>query len=249
MSSKTTSLTTHDAWLLTHAEALVRYTKHDARFGHELASAIRHTGWLPDGQVAKPIASPYLTPSESRHAIQLATWLLAAAEEASANVTRGVLAAWALEREIPKNFIVMGLGGTMIPGLTVGDPSIKRKKRAQLALIVERTWYQARSLQEQVSLSVDLAQQVIAAELRYARGNAFALHPDTAEWCLSDPQTKLYQEDPATLRTIASLAEQHELVFRTIRSGTGQPIAIALSPSVNQDLTEAHCTDLASLDD
>jgi len=234
--SHTSTNTRTDQWLATHTAGLIAYAKHDHHFTHTLVRTV--LSLIPE-QIARPVDTPelrFLTPLDTDHATTVARWLLGRVQDGRYPQTTGLLASWAADVR-DRDFIVMGLGGTMIPGLTVGDPSVKKKKRAQLQVVFADAWYADQTTTDIATLTARLSHRTIARELARVGGDSYALHPDTAEWFLADPMVKSYLAPADELANLERAAieervelEQHEAHTRTI--------ALAIAPSVQDTFVE-----------
>lgn len=239
--SPTTTNTCTDRWLAAHAAGLITYAEADQRFAQEFAVAILALAPEPCRGTASAPAAPAHVPLDTDHAMTIARWLLGRIQHGHFLQTTHRLATWAADVRY-RDFIVMGLGGTMVPGLTVGDPSVKKKKRAQLQLVFDRAWYVAQTTEESMKIAARLSHRTIARELARVGGDAYALHPDTAEWFLSDPTIKSYQADSVELPELerSASAEHIELERHVERE---QLVALAIAPSVRDAFVEERSVD------
>ena len=147
-------------------------------------------------------------------------------------MTRGLLATFAHEYELPKD-LVIGIVGLAVIGPTLGIINKKKKHQSHLQIIISDTWHQRHTGKQLIELVQQLSMQVVAKELRYAGGNAFRLHPDTAAWCLEEPLTKIHLCSRSELTTLRVAAVSEELSHYS-KTNTG----IALSPTVNENFVQ-----------
>jgi hypothetical protein len=243
--SHQTALDTH---LLTHAKALIAYAATDEIFAESLAALVNHLPDTPGRYLDTHFDGSHFVAAHSQdHAIAIATWLL---EELKLQPTRtrhttALLQAWAEPYQAPKDQII-GIVGIAIMGPTLGlIKKNKKKKKSQLQVIINDTWKKERSTAELFALAQRVSQGVIAKELALAGGNAYRLHPDSAEWCLSDPKTKLHLDTSDELHLIEAVAQAEQL-SHVAHTEHDRLIALALSPSVNENfIADFSLTELA----
>lgn len=234
--SPTTTHTPTDQWLATHASGIIAYAESDHRFAQTFAASLYHCAPETTSGSSAPAATPALTPLDTEHATAIASWLLGRLQHQRYPQTMGVLTSWAAEVR-NRDFIVMGLGGSIIPGLTVGDPSVKKNKRAQLQVVFTADWYASCTAADIVTHTARLSHRTIARELARVGGDSYALHPDTAEWFLNDPTVKCYTTSTAELQELERAAitervdiERHVKIDRTV--------ALAIAPSVRDTFVD-----------
>lgn len=218
-----------DAWLFDHAQALIAYAHTDREFAHALVHQLYVRHWRPSDSLTTDDTNPYLIPIDRDNATRTTHWLLSTLDERPEAIrTRGLLATYAYEYEVPKD-VIFGIVGLAIIGPTLGLIQQKKKKRSHLQVIIRDTWYESHTPKQFTALVQTISMQVIARELRYAGGNAFRLHPDTAAWCLEEPLTKIHIADKVELAQLRKVAQAERLSHQT-KAG----VAIAISPTVNE---------------
>lgn len=235
--TKTKVVTKNDQDLLARAVGLIAYANTDKMFAHELAHLIQQQNWQT-AEVTAQTATTYLTPTTVTDASTTATWLLALLSETKDTpATRAHLATWAADQEVPKN-IIIGIIGISIMGPTLGIlDEVKKKKKSQLQVVIENNYYKKLSKAELSKLSAQLGQQVFAHEVKLVGGNVYNLHPDSAEWYLSEPELKLYTVDSETLNELKAGAEKEGLTTQS-EYKNDQLVALAISPSIDNALVE-----------
>lgn len=219
-----------DAWLLSHASALISYAASDEAFAESLAAHVRERNWRPTEVPINERTSIYLWPKDRIAAIQNTHWLLAELDrKIDAIYARGILATYAMEHESPQD-LVLGIVGVAIIGPTLGLIQKKKKQKSFLPVVIEEHWVQAHTPAQLTGLTLQLSHAIVASELRLAGGDAYRLHPDTAAWCLEEPLTKLYAANKTTFRKLRTETHNESLPHQT----KGQ-LALALSPTVDND--------------
>ena len=232
-----TSLHTHQlkTWLQPHVAGLLAYAAQDADFAIELAAVIKARNWQSGEALMPTESSPYLIPGTQAEAVQLAQWVISLANTEPA--VRRALATWTKHYEAPKN-LAIGIIGIMIMGPTLGILEKKKKKKSQLSVTINQQWYISHTKKELVELVQNLSQKVIARELNQVGGNVYQLHPDSAAWCLGDGSTKLYIDTHNELPQMIHIATNEHL-SHTIKTDEDKPIALALSPTINETFLES----------
>jgi hypothetical protein len=230
MSHKTTRQLSNvvDNWLSHHAFALINYAHTHKKFAESLAHHVQTRKWAPQKTKERDLASPYLIPTTEDQATRNAHWLLQTLDQTTpARHTRALLATWASEWHEPKD-LIFGIVGLAIIGPTLGIIHSKKKRRSKLQVVVSKAWSTQHSPAQLAKLLQVTSMTVVARELQLAQGNVYALHPDTAAWCLEDPATRLYLAETAELNTLATVAQREQLSHHLKPN-----LAIAISPTVN----------------
>lgn len=228
-----------DAHLFIHAQGLIKYATQDEIFSESFAALVQKLPITPGRyETVLNEKQSFVTPSEISEAIITATWLL---EEIQNQPTRtrhtaALLQNWSEPYKAPKDQ-VFGIVGIAIIGPTLGLIKKKKKKKSQLQVIVDSKWHQKHTEAELVSLVQRVSLGVISKELQMAGGNAYRLHPDSAEWCLNDPETKLYIDNNGDLSNIEAVTKGEKLSCFAQKEND-QIIAIALSPTINESFTQ-----------
>jgi len=235
--TSTHTITKKDSELLSHAAGIIAYANTNADFAEQLALAIRSQDWKAVAAPAETTAI-YRTPSTEAGAIETAHWLFnTLADAKDTQYARGVLATWAADQEVPKN-IIIGIIGISIMGPTLGIlDEVKKKKKSQLQVVVEGSHFDTLNKSELSKLSASLGQRVFAHEVKLAGGNVYKLHPDTAEWYMSEPELKLYRVDGETLAELQAAAKSENLTTQA-EYKNDQLVALAISPSIDNALVE-----------
>mgnify|MGYP001824198399 CR=1 FL=1 len=219
-----------------HAHALISYAETDTAFAESLAWYIQSQEWPMAGR-SESISSIYIAPSDQAAAVRSTHWLMLQLDsQPEAYVARGELATWADQFAQPKN-LVLGIVGLAIIGPTLGLIENKKKKKSKMKLIVKKDWASSLTTAKLVEKTQSISQQMVAKELRSARGKLENLHPDTADWCMAGSDTKLYQTDQADINLLYSVVSEDRLQHVCIRE-KGTIVALAISPSVNDQITE-----------
>lgn len=236
-SSKAHTLTKKDQHLLQHAASIVAYAQTDAEFKEQLTLAIRAQDWKATDHIAAT-HSPYQTPSTLGNAIETAHWLFGTLVEAKdTEQTKAYLATWAADQEIPRS-IIIGIIGISIMGPTLGIlDEVKKKKKSQLQVVITDSHFATLGKGELAKLTASLGQRVLAHEVKLAGGNVYKLHPDTAEWYLSEPELKLYKVDEATLTELETAAKEEGFTLHG-EYKNDQLVALAISPSIDNAFVE-----------
>ena len=151
--------------------------------------------------------------------------------------TRGILTSFAANYESPKD-LVIGIVGVAIIGPTLGVIKSTKRKRGHMQIIIDQDWHAKSTETERIELIQTMSQKVIAKELGYASGHAYHLHPDSAEWCLSDPVTKVHAEPNIQLQTITDTARTENLSHTCIYTPDKQLRAVAVSPAVHDEFVD-----------
>jgi len=218
-----------DTWLLHHASALLAYAKTDSIFATNLAHSLLSKNWKTNQQqVQIQPPSKYLVPKTEAEALLEVSWLLQTLDEnTTARATRSLFTTWAHNYHVPQD-LIFGVVGLAVIGPTLGLIQSKKKKRSHLQVIVNRKWYTTHTTKQLIELVQNTSQKVIAQELRFAGGNAFRMHPDTAAWCLEEPLTKIFITDHRELALMQEVAEIEQLPHVTTKTA-----ALAFSPTIN----------------
>ena len=217
-----------DSWLLSHAQALVAYAQTDDDFACSLVHHVLVRHWRPNDSLSLDFESNYTAPLDQNDAVLTTHWLLSTLDERPEAIrTRGMLATYAYEFESPKD-VFIGIVGLAIMGPTLGILEKKKKHTSQMHVVINETWYKKHSAKQLTELVQNLSQKVVSQEIRYAGGNAFRLHPDTATWCLEEPITELCLASKNEITKVKTAARSEKLSF-DLKPG----IAIAISPTVN----------------
>jgi|AACY02.16.fsa_nt_gi hypothetical protein len=227
--------TTLDSFLFTHARALIQYASTDHAFAESLAAFVKTLPYQETNHPAPSVSGHYFVlPHSQTEAVAAASWLLRElqAQPARSRHTTALLHAWAEPYKAPKDQI-FGIVGIAIIGPTLGLIKSKKKKKSQMQVIVNRAWSEHSSPAELLNVVQKVSQGVVAKELRLAGGDVYRLHPDTAEWCLADPVTKLYHDSETELTKLEAAAQEESLSFATYKKES-KTIALALSPTVNE---------------
>lgn len=199
--------TKRDQALARIAAAILITAEADQPFAHWLHNTLLdHLGTTTTNNITVPAAltgAAYFTPRDTAHAITLTHWLLSQYSARTHPHTTALLVDWVERREVPKDQI-FGIIGIAIIGPTLGLIKSKKKKKSQLRIVLPQAVYEATPKAALSTLTHTLSGRTIAAELRLARGRVSALHPDTAEWLMSDHTTTLYTATPTTFTTLAT---------------------------------------------
>jgi len=224
--------------LLAHAVGLTSYADTNTEFAEQLALVVRQQNWQASEFETETKASKYLTPSDEAGAVSTGQWLFGnLAESKDIPYTKAYLTTWAADQEMPKNLFI-GIIGMAIMGPTLGIvESTKKKKKSQLQIVIEDSYYQELSKDKLAKLTADLGQRVFSHEAKLAGGNIYQLHPDTAEWYMSEPTLKLYKVDQETLTELQAEAKNDSLATHT-EYKNDHLVALAISPSIDNALVE-----------
>ena len=236
MTTNTTSYQTAlDTYLEPFAEGLIAYAATDPVFAESLAALVLEFPKTPGRYRDNTTATArYFQPQDQTDAVAVAAWLY---EQLSQKPTRtrhttARLQTWAEPYKAPKDQ-VFGIVGIAIIGPTLGLIKSKKKKKSQMQVIVNRSWSEHSSPAELLNVVQKVSQGVVAKELKLAGGDVYRLHPDTAEWCLADPVTKLYHDGETELAELEAAAQEESLSYVAYKK-EGNTIALALSPTVNE---------------
>ena len=227
-----------DSRFTTFASALIEYAKTDAIFAESLADSIQQLPWYRTGISYKEnTASEFLTIENQQEAVVNTNWLLQSLPETKQQTgTTELLSSWANQYESPNN-LAIGIIGIMIMGPTLGIlEKTKKKKRSHLQIVIEDKLYKSLSKIKLAELTQKLSMQLMASELKLSKGNAYSLHPDSAQWCLEESATKIFVDSKENIQEISKVAENDNLSFFKEKTRAGWVIAI--SPSVNDSLID-----------
>jgi hypothetical protein len=234
---KTTSLTILDSYLLANAQGLIKYAKTDPTFALWLTT---HLPSLPHPLKVSLSSNLNLgqavTPTTADKAFSIANWLHNQIHRHPTRTkhTNAYLHAWVESYQAPKDQI-FGIVGIAIIGPTLGLIRSKKKKKSQLHVVVDKKWQTELSAMNFTGEIQKLSMGVISRELKLARGNVYHLHPDSAEWCLDEAVTKVYQaEQPALSELLSFINAEHVPHFA--RYEDGALVGLAVSPSFNDQL-------------
>jgi len=226
----------NEQWLQHYVDAVLIYTHKDVEFAESLAAQVQQKNWYSN-QEFEVTASPYITPTNQPEAIRTAAWLLDTLDSHPEYLhTQGKLALWADTYEEPKN-LVLGIVGLAIIGPTLGLIDTKKKKKPKLQLVVDKDWVQTLSAEQLTEKTHEISQNLIAKELRAAKGQLSNLHPDTADWCLGGATTKLYRSDRDNIAELALIATEDNLSHVLYKKGK-YIVALAASPSVRDNFVD-----------
>lgn len=235
MSFTTTYICT---WRTPIIAGLIQFATTTPHWGDWLAVMIRNQSWFAtfENEIlphSNPKTFIWHTPRSTEQATRITEWLLSAAPLSVSD--KLFLNTFAVSREVPRDIIFFGVGMGMIPGLTIGDPTLKKKKCAQLAVIIDESTYVTLTKPALVQLALKTAVDTVARELRRVGGDTKRLHPDTADWLMSEPATALYTTDQTSLTAIATTA--HTELILTSRASPENP-ALGISPAVAESFLE-----------
>lgn len=227
-----------DLWLMGYVAGVLAYAKTDPDFASSLAHQIQARKWKPLITQTPLKNSSHLTPTTRTKAITTANWLLNDLDtRTDARISRSTLTTWAKDFESPKD-LLFGIIGLAVIGPTLGLISSKKKRRSHLQIVIDEKTYGSLTKLEVTKTSQKLSMEVLAKELRLVGGNVFNLHPDTAEWCLAEPATKIFTDTRSGLSELAAAAKAEGLSHSVAHNKKGKLIAIALSPSVNDSFVD-----------
>ncbi len=220
-----------DSWLFANVQSIIDYALIDYDFAESLAHHVQSHGWKPNTHTKTTHRQSHLMPQSREEAVAIAHWLLQTLDGKRAfNSHKTVLATWAHDYESPKD-LLFGIVGLAVIGPTLG--LINRKKDlARLQVVINKTWRETHSPEDLAQLVLETSHQVVAKELRMVGGNAYALHPDTAEWCLGKPHTRLYIAEESEIHLITVTAAAEHLSHHNNKADK-ELVAVALSPAVN----------------
>ena len=233
--TQTKTLTIRDSHLLPYAKALLNYAKSDQDFASALVQKITEQNFKV-GEIDSAEVTSVISITEQVNAVETFNWLLKECDHQTP-YTVGLLTEFAESHKTKKDFIVMGLGMTVVPGLTVGNPSIKKRHKGQLQVFISETLADNLETEKLAELVSEEGQGVLARELKIAGGNITRLHPDSAEWLMSDPATEVSAVEQDVLADIAKVIESEKLSGRVKRNGSVIEM-VAVSPAVPDSVTE-----------
>lgn len=242
MSSTTTKYlkkTRLDHRLAPYIAGLLAYAETNSQFSESLAAHIKERGWQTDASVdTTPLsASPYVTPTLQEEAIEIARWILNELDlHSETRYTKQYLGTWAKQYQSPKDFVI-GIVGVAIIGPTLGLINSKKKRKGQMQVIIDQAWFEKSDKQAVAKLIQNISVQLIGKELKLARGNIVSLHPDTASWCLGDPETKLYLATKEEIQELKKSADANCFSY-LVHHDEVTPVAIAVSPAINDSFVE-----------
>lgn len=224
-----------DNWLTEHAVALIAYAEKDSLFAESLAHHIQKKKWQITELISYPTPSRHLIPQTKHDAIQETHWLLQILDDnQTAKTTKDILNNWARHYESPKDFVI-GIVGVAVIGPTLGIISKKKKRKSILNIVIEDNWYKKQSSLSLAEHVQTASMQVIAKELKLAGGNIYRLHPNTAEWFLEEPLTKIYLTNQEELKAVKTTCLSEKLSHYNLKEETGLEIMTAISPTVKED--------------
>ena len=232
--TKLSTFSKTDQNLTVQAAALILFARQDKEFAECLAAFVQKQTWFDCKADHAVEVSKHLVATDRVIAVRNANWLLQILSEGDHPQAQATLSAWAKHYESPKD-VAIGIIGIMIMGPTLGIvEKTKKKKKAHLQIVIEKNFYESLSKAELVELCQKHSQEIIAKELRLAGGQVFKLHPDTAEWLLDEPATKIFVD---TKENICELKKTLEIESLHYVSDVNNKI-IAVSPSINDELVE-----------
>lgn len=224
-----------DDWLTKHAVALLAYAEKDSLFAESLAYHIQKNKWQINEPVSDFTPSRYLIPQTKDDAIRQTHWLLPILnDKQTTKTTKNILASWAQHYESPKD-VVIGIIGLAIIGPTLGIISKKKKRKSILNIVIEKNWYKKQNTLSLVEYVQTASIKVVTNELKLVGGNIYRLHPDTAEWCLEEPLTKIHLADKEELKTMKVVCVSEKLSHYNLRDENEKGVLIAISPTVNEN--------------
>lgn len=239
----TKQLTRHERFLLPFINGLVQYAKQNSQFGESLAAQIQERQWGTVSAVQIGFETPSsVTPTYQTQALSTARWILAQLDQHSEDrVLRNSLATWSRTYQDPKDLII-GIVGLAIIGPTLGLIENTKKTKSHMQVIVNEQTYVTMTPRSCAELVQEVSMQLLARELKLARGNIQNLHPDTAQWCLGDPATKIYTATEKELGELAEAAldEQLSIISKTTKDVFA---AVAISPAVHDRFVEDFTVD------
>lgn len=227
--------TVRDIHLAPYASALILYAEKNQAFAqilaHEAKKLLVNSTFSEISQVSSPF-----TITDKIEATTLASWVLTECTH-DAPFTQALLKTFANKYESPKDFFVLGLGGTIAPGLTIGNPSIKKKHRGKLQVLIAKKYAEKLTSKELAGLVVTEGQGVLAGELKLAGGTITRLHPDSATWLMSDPETKVEMVEQDVLEDLSKIIESEKLSGKIKRQDSKIQL-IVVSPAVPDCVAE-----------
>ena len=233
-----------DTHLAIYALALIKYAEQDKHFADNLAVEIQNKNWVSQVNSKKLEVSEYLIPTEEISAYRTAKWLFEQIETLpDDSQTKGLLSVWAQDRNFPKS-LVLGIVGVAVIGPTLGIISKKKKRRSKLQIVIEDSYFNKLSKAEAIKITSELSQKVLSKEIRLANGNVYALHPDTAEWCMADPEVGIYTDTAENIINLKETATKESFSTETMELENKGVVAVAISPSVGDDFVEDTNADL-----
>ncbi len=222
--------TTVRTWRTPIIASLLMYATTDETWSRWFEQIIKNQPWFGSAstqQCTAPSHSPWYLPTDDNHAKAGATWLLGSTLRES---EQSALAVWAASREVPQDLIFFGVGMGMIIGLTIGDPDMKKKKRAQLSVVIDHATYTTLSKPALSQLVLETALGTIARELRRAGGITKKMHPDSVNWLMEEPATAVYVSDRSVLTSVSETAKHEQLITSRY---TPLSRALGISPAIN----------------
>lgn len=224
-----------DAHTLSFAQAILHTVTVKPDLAPTIQAAIEAATWSPAHTAPHtPETTTFtLSPDTTIRTIQ---WITTVATPETHPATVALLQTWADAYEAPKDAVI-GIVGIAIMGPTLGIlDKPKKKKKAELPVIIENSAFAALTKTELVRITTELSQQVYGAELRLAHGNAYHLHPDTAEWLFEAGPVSLYTTTASDLAAIQAAVKQHHVLHQQHDAHD----AIALSPAQAETILEHH---------
>ena len=239
MSTSTLKNTQTNILLTQHASTLVKYAETNEKFSSYLHSSIPDTFNETEFNTESVPYTKWLLPSDDFTAERRLIWLLNEINErpkSETMVAQAILAKYR-HREMPKNPL-FGIIGVAIIGPTLGLINSKKKKQNKMCILFAQKSYTALTSAKLTSATNKISLQFLSKELKKVGGNAYRLEPDVADWIFSDRETTL-----ATLATKKELASTVELLKKEKLSyevfiEDNKVIALAISPTVEENILE-----------
>lgn len=231
MKTRTTTpstLSARDQHLLPYATAIVAYAKQDEAFAQALIISVAEKQFAVTTSATTQLRTA-ITITEQETAITTAHWLLSECDRTTP-YTIAYLQEFSKLYESPKSPL-FGIVGLAIIGPTLGLIKRSKRQKSHLQVLVDASYAKKLNKEKFSSLTSTEGQLVLAKELKLAGGTVPRLHPDTAEWLMSDPATTIKIVEQNTLRELATIVEAEKLSGHVKRDDSTIQL-IAVSPAV-----------------
>jgi len=224
----TTKLSVRDTFLLPYVSALIAYSEKDSDFAESLAFHARelHSSTPIENDFK---ASNKIIITNRDEAIDIAHWVFAECDQSTPAVATA-LKTYAKRFDSPKD-LLLGIVGLAIIGPTLGLISKKKRHSSHLQVFVDTNTATSLTPEKLAELTSSTGQSLLAKELKLAGGNITRLHPDSAEWLMSDPATKVQIVNQKILKDLATLIETENL-SGLIRRDSKIINLVVISPAV-----------------
>lgn len=214
------------------AMSLLQYAQKDQEFAKKLRWIVAGLDTPGSDRAAEIVSGiEVLLPEDTDSALRRAEWLVQAIEEN--NIPGGetaaeLLSSWTYKKtwESPQQ-IVVGVVQVAIPGITLGR--IKRRKIMTVAV------KEGLSPNGDLDLSRKISQAclgVLNRALRITGGNVHKIEPEIGDWFFGDMEVSFRSASVEQLANIEKGLTELGAIHYSIKKD-GEPVIIAISPSVN----------------